>query len=80
MNLFRTALRRASVKMSLKKLRKARKMAIRRIGIPDQASVESEKPQTDRQAGPGSVRDWADAMQVRAPKKITTFIRRKLRY
>lgn len=80
MNLFRSALLRASAKMSLKRLRKARSMAIRRIGITDQAATEAEKPQTGRQAGPGSVRDWANAMQIRAPKKITTFIRRKLRY
>lgn len=80
MNLFRSVLRRASVKMSLKRLRKARSMAIRRIGITDQAATEAEKPQTDRQAGAGSVRDWTDAMHIRTPKKITTFIRRKLRY
>ena len=79
MNLFRSALHRATVKMSLKKLRKARNMAIRGVGTTDQARVQSVRPQSDNDSGPGSVKDWAEAMQIRAPKKITSFIRRKLR-
>jgi hypothetical protein len=80
MNLFRSALRRASVKMSLKKLRKAQNLAIRGMGTADPARVKAVKPQTDEEAGPGSVKDWTEAMRIRAPKRITTFIRRKLRY
>jgi hypothetical protein len=79
MNLFRSALRRASVKMSLKKLRSARNMAIRGVGTTDPARVLAVKSETKEEAGPGSVKDWADAMQIQAPKKITSFIRRKLR-
>jgi len=80
MNLFRSALHRASIKMSIKKLRQAQSMAIRGIGAADPARIESLRPQTDKDAGPGSVRDWTDAMKIRVPHSITTFIRRKLRY
>jgi len=80
MNLFRDSIQRASVKMSLDKLRKAQKMAIRGIGTTDKARVEAVKPQTDDESGPGSVKDWAEAMRIRPPKAITTFIRKKLKY
>jgi hypothetical protein len=80
MNLFRSALHRASVKMSLKKLRKARNMAIRGVGTTDPARVQSVRPQSDDDSGPGSVKDWSEAMKIQVPRNITTFIRRKLRY
>lgn len=79
MNLFRTALRRASTKMSLKKLRKAQNLAIRSIGTTDPARVEAVDPQSDEEAGPGSIKDWSEAMKIRPPKSITSFIHRKIR-
>jgi hypothetical protein len=79
MNLFKSSLQRASVKMSLSNLRKARKMAIRSVGTTDQARVQAVRPQTEEESGPGSVKDWADAMKIRAPQKIVSFIRRKIR-
>ncbi len=80
MNLFSTSLQRATVKMSLGKLRKANKMAIRGVGTTDAGRVGAVKSETDREAGAGSVKAWADAMKIQAPKKITSFIRRKLGY
>jgi hypothetical protein len=79
MNIFKTSLRRASVNMSMKRLRQARAMAIRGIGSTDQARVESVRSESRKEAGPGSVKEWADAMKIKAPKRIATFIRRKLR-
>lgn len=79
MNLFSTSLQRAAAKVSLKKLQKARSMAIQGIGTTDAGRVEAVKPETEREAGTGSVKDWADAMHIRVPRKITSFIQRKLR-
>jgi len=80
MNLFRSALQRASVKMTLKKMRQARNMAIRGVGTTDRARIQAVRPETNSEAGPGSVKDWADAMQIHAPKKIVNFIRRGIRH
>ncbi len=80
MNLFNTSLLRATVKMSMKRMRKARRMAIRGVGTTDAGRVGAVMPETDHESGAGSVKDWTDAMKIRTPKKITAFIRRKLRY
>jgi len=79
MNIFKTSLRRAAVNMSMKRLRQARSMAIRGIGTTDQARVKSVKSESREEAGPGSVKEWVDAMKIKAPKRIAAFIRRKLR-
>ena len=80
MNLFRSALHRASVKMSLNNLRRARKVAIRGVGTTDRSRITVSMPETTDGAGPGSVKDWADALHIQAPKQITSFIKRKLKY
>lgn len=80
MNLFRSALHRASVKMSLNNLRHAQMMTIRGVGTTDMARVKASMPATANGAGPGSVKDWADALQIQVPKQITSFVIRKLKY
>jgi hypothetical protein len=77
MNLFKSSIQRAAVKMSLKRLRG---VATRRMGTDNSARDEAMKPQSAKESGPGSVKDWAEAMKIKAPKKITSFIQRKLRY